>query len=81
MSQEPLRYIRCAGAVHIVGHGMGGEALLCGICTFDAAESESDESLRWHEPKRQAVTCSQCASIIALCKSAKVSKTLREWPG
>lgn len=68
------RFVRVDGCVHVVlAHDE--EQLLCGTCTFDAADSEQDESLRWHETKATAVTCEICAKIINQCLSVAVGKT------
>lgn len=68
-------FIRVDGCVHLQ---LDSEHLLCGIATFDAADSEHDEALRWHPTPTKRVTCDVCAGIIRLCAGVPIGKT-RAW--
>lgn len=63
------RFVRVDGKVHLA---LNTEHLVCHSATSDAADSEGDESLRWHSTKRTTVTCPDCAEIIRLCAGVKV---------
>ena len=65
------RFIRMGGVIHLSD---GGEHLVCATATFDAADSEGDETLRWHDTDKTTVTCEGCAAVIRLCAGVKVSK-------
>lgn len=65
-------FIRMGGVVHLA---LDSEHLLCMTATFDAADTEGDEKLRWHPTTSTTVTCELCAGIIALCDGVEVGRT------
>lgn len=69
-------FVKVGASVHLA---LNSEHLLCNTATSDAADSEADESLRWHPTKRRAVTCPVCATIIRLCHGVRVGKVLDDF--
>jgi hypothetical protein len=65
------RFVRIDGATHLC---LDSEHVLCHTATSDAADSEGDESLRWHETTKQYVTCHECSDIILLCRHVVVRR-------
>lgn len=64
-------FIRMDGVVHLA---LDGEHLVCMSATYDAADSEKDEALRWFPTPSTTVTCDICAKVIRLCHGVKVGK-------
>jgi len=62
------RFIQIDGQIHVV---LDSEHVLCHTATFDAADSEEDESLRWWPTTKTVVTCEACARIVMLCKGVR----------
>ena len=61
------------GLVHGVSPLAGSEYTLCGFA-FDAADSEADESLRWSQVRRGAISCHGCATLVMECRGVRVQK-------
>lgn len=59
------------GLVHGISPLAGGEFTLCGFA-FDAADSESDESLRWTAVSRGWISCQACALVVLACRRVRV---------
>lgn len=56
---------------------LDGEHVLCHTATSDAADTEKDESVRWHATEVKVVTCPRCVDIIRLCRGVRVSQPAR----
>lgn len=69
-SMKPGSFVEVDGRVHLT---QDSEHLLCNTATFDAADTEDDESLRWKPTKAKAVTCEPCIAIIQLCRGVRVT--------
>lgn len=64
------KFVQMGGAIHLA---IDGEHLLCNTATFDAADSEGDEDLRWHETTEKIVSCTDCIALILLCKGVRIA--------
>lgn len=64
-------FIQMEGFIHLA---LNSEHLLCNMSTFDAADTEGDESLRWHPTTRSVVTCPVCVEIVELCRGVRTKK-------
>lgn len=58
-------FVEIGGRVHLA---LDSEHVLCHDATFDAHLSEGDSSMEWHVTKSRIVTCSECITIVQLCR-------------
>jgi hypothetical protein len=67
------KFVRRDTFICIIGPLQGQEFTLCGVA-FDAADSEEDETLRFHPTNRRVVTCPECANVVLACRNVKVAQ-------